>query len=165
MLFKQQSLKGRHIRITFYTLHHSYFYGFIVFLLEMMTYKTRFYKLNCLFTNWSAFLQSSRKSKIMVQCVKNNSKNLTSLFYKLDSTNWFNTNEKLDLPICSIIVLTDSCFLRETGIRTNEIRLTIKIEIGLLKIGLVFFSAASELMEIGLTEKGPKQLLARKLCN
>ena len=54
---------------------------------------------------------------------------------------------------------------RETGIRTNEIRLTIKIEIGLLKIGLILFSAAPELMEKGLTEIGPKQLLARKLCN
>ena len=129
----------------------------------MMTYKLD--STNCFSINWSAFLQSSRKNKIMVQCEEKISKNLTSLFYKLDSTNGFHTNEGLASLICSVIVLTDSCFLRETGTRTNEIRLTIKLEIGLLKIGLILFSAAPELMEIGLTEIGPKQLLARKICN
>ena len=49
---------------------------------------------------------------------------------------------------------------RETGIRTNEIGLIIKTEIGLMEIGLILFSAALELMEIGL-----KQLLAWKNCN
>ena len=90
----------------------------------------------------------------MVQCEEKISKNLTSLFYKLDSTNGFHTNEGLASLICSVIVLTDSCFLRETGIRTNGIGLTIKTEIGLLESGPILFSAASELMEIGLNELG-----------
>ena len=42
----------------------------------------------------------------------------------------------------------------ETGIRTNEIGLMFKTEIGLMEIGLILFSAALELMEIGLIEIG-----------
>ena len=39
-------------------------------------------------------------------------------------------------------------------------RLMIKTE-----IGLILFSAALELMEMGLNERGLQQLLARKICN
>ena len=42
----------------------------------------------------------------------------------------------------------------------------IKTEIGLMEIGLnLFFSAAVELMDLGLIETGLKQLLTRKICN
>ena len=41
----------------------------------------------------------------------------------------------------------------------------IKTEIGLMEIGLILFSAALEVMELGLIEVGLKQLLARKICN
>ena len=41
----------------------------------------------------------------------------------------------------------------------------IKTEKGLVEIGLILFSAALELMEIGLFEIGLTQLLARKICN
>ena len=53
--------------------------------------------------------------------------------------------------------------LGKTGIRTNEIVQMIKIEIGLMGKDLILFSAASELMELGLIETGLKHFLARKI--
>ena len=75
-----EEMKTRGIRGTFYTLHHSYVFGRIVLVL---------FKLD-LIQNYT-----------MVRFSEKNSTNWTSLFYKLDPTNWFHTEFECSVSPCS----------------------------------------------------------------